>query len=432
MDYTLWDAVTYYVPGISNKEDLVNLILRLVKADSDKEGKEFVEKTLYPIFNCENLSACDIAYTAFDIPRHFPSFNSKDISAVFSSSILTDFFAPNDSRRLDTDDIIMDFLYPNLFGIFALVAIGQKEPPENFRTLADLKENYSINKDIDTGLKIKPASLPDELRNLFAIERKSENSNSPYKIGTKFPDLLYAILKNVNISPLSKIKKTSNSLVYSKEFYDNCIQGIDRDKQRLEYRFAKFYLFERIFRLHTKFSLVFYENYPEANPVLSPKFLRDFFFHSPLVIFPGATLRSLYIGAKETLHFLMQLSAHWFPCILLILRCYAESQRITTLDDICKFFFPAPVEALCFQEYFRSPLKGNPSYKEFFPEDTERAKRKLRDTFSGRWEDFQPDPTYSAESYTPQLLDDVASMLYQGYSDLSDSEAAKSILLTLS
>lgn len=327
--------------------------------------------------------------------------------------------------------------------MLSLEAVGQRVAPDAFLNLANFKEEYGPKWKDPSEQTIKPALLPGGLRNLFVVERESESANSPYKIGTKFPELLYAILRKLSISPLSKKGKTSSSLAYSREFYDECIDAISKsetDGAWSKHSFTEFYLFERLFRLNAKFTLACYEYNLEGERTLSPEFLRELFFHSPLVIFPPkllgifcgkATEYSVQKTATQFLHFLIQLSAYWFPCILLTLRRYMQDNEIQSFCDVCKFFFPDSKSFEIFQKTYTPNLKKLPSYELFFPKEG-YAQRGARDTFSKRWSEFRPCPSYCAEAYTPWLIDDWTSILHHSYQDPIDSAAAKDILCTLS
>lgn len=463
MEYKIWDAVihNYNTP---KAEDIVHF----VGADSDK-GKKLVEgilffildsygergiklgaepdkekelaKTVSLLHQCaSNLSAMDIMKIVCPILLAFPSFIPHTASSLISAGMMLANNDIIDNNPLE-NGIIYEILFSNLFGVLSLEAIGQKIEPDSFLNLNQLKAKCVPENEKFLEQDIQPILLPEELRKLFVIERKSEKLNSPYQIGTQFPELLYAILKNIRTSPLSENPKTSNSIQSLKEFYDNCIRAISPNGVWSERGFAVFYLYERIFRLNAKFSLACLEYDLKGEFVLSPELLRDFFFHSPLVIFPQNIITLFYSGsreqgysvqllAKQFLHLLIQLSAYWFPFALSIIRAYMWDCKIQSFEDICKFFFPESNSFLNFQKKYNQSLEKLPSYKKFFPEEG-IAERRARESFSKRWSIFRPHPSYCTEAYAPWLIDDWRSMLYHDYQYLSDSEAAKDILLTL-
>lgn len=463
MEHTIWDAVihNYNTPKV---EDLAHF----VRADSEK-GKNLIESILFFLLSpykengirfstsgdpnklkeyeqafsyllqcAPNLSAMDIVKIVCPILLAFPLFTlDTDASSISGGMLVADKDIVENNPL--ANGVIYEILYPNLFSVLLLEIIGQKTIPDDFLTLAEFKRKYGTKEMSPLERDIKPTKLPVEFRNLFAVDRKSDNASSPYQIGTQFPELLYAILENINISPLSKKSKTSNSLSYSKAFYDKCIETISPKENWSEQDFAEFYLFERIFRLNTKFSLACFEYDLKDEPVLSPDLLRDFFFHSPLVIFPPKFLGLFYEKrakhstqrvAKQFLHFLIQLSAYWFPYILSIMREYMQENNIKSFRSICEFFFPEPNLFEEFQKNYTPNLEGLPSYERLFPKK-ECAARRARDTFLKRWSSFRPYPLYCAEAYVPLPLEAWRNMLYRCYKDLPDSEAAKSILLTL-
>lgn len=407
-------------------------------SNSDK-AKERVEIFHFLKQDSSNLFALDIMNIFCPVLLAFPSFTMYPETSCISSGMLIAGEDIIDNNPLE-DGLVYEILYPNLFSVLLLEAIGQRTGPDAFLTLAKLKSIYGGNDEaLSPEQKIKPFLLPEGLRELFAIERKSGRKNSPYQIGTNFPELLYGILKKISTSPLREGLKTANSLSYLKSFYDECVKAISPTEVWSERSFAEFYLFERIFRLNAKFTLASFDCDSKGEYTLSPELLRDFFFHSPLAIFPSGFLGLFYTKtiehpvrqvAKQSLHFLIQLSAYWFPCILSVMRTYMQDHEIRSPNDICKFFFPEPDRFESFRKDIAQALETPSSYKRLFPEDS-YAERRVRDDFSEKWSIFRPSPSYCAEAYAPLLLSDWKDILYQNYPDLVDSETAKSIFFTI-
>lgn len=354
--------------------------------------------------------------------------------------------------------IVYDILRPNLYCVLALEALGHDtESPKNLSTIVD-----GFDVEFTRVSRSLSQVFPDTLRELFRIRKKTTEKNSPYEISTSFPELLVAVLNHAQISPLSTDRSTVNSIIYSKQFYDACIEAVAPNGVWSGRSFAEYYLFERIFRLNTKFTLFWAEYNAETGmDALSPRILADFFLHSPLVLFPqispptqqkkssqanGKLLHLFYESSPDSgahvhptrfLHFLIQLSSFWFPQVLGILRTYMKSRKITSFDDVDRFFFPVASKSDDFSS-FRE--KYVPTTKEFSSYEKGTSKngksgfklpRASIDCYSKRWYRFALPSLIPVEALVPQSLDNWKRKLSSTYPELQDHYAITEIQQTL-
>lgn len=302
---------------------------------------------------------------------------------------------------LDRDTVILDTLKSNLYCILLLEAMGQTSPDESASTLTELIWETSL--DYAELSKTLSTNFPDILKELFAIEEKRQPSD-PYKISTRYPELFLAELQHWRTAPLTGENSTAASYKYNMKFYQGCMGAIAPNGIWTKNSFAQYYLFERFFRLNAK-HILFWGEYdcPDKEASVSPAFLADCLFQSPLVLFPHEVLPKLLYEKWEdiplherqayTLNLPILLSARWFFVILSILRNYMCKHNIVSPEDVHTFFFPEP------DDFSKFVMSVKPISK--IKMDEVINNRKLQNTYSQRWSAFVP--AEPASLYHPHL-----------------------------
>lgn len=354
----------------------------------------------------KRLSAMTIIEHTCEALSDFPKFTSAAASDLSAGMLVN---GGNDNPK-ETGQILCGILFANLYCILALEAIGQNKPNNKSSTLTDIIRN-DANIDLPAASRLLSKEFPPALKELFAVHKLNGKKSFPYQIGTQFSKLFCAVLTNYRISPASSVERTANSLLSSVKFYNKCIQAIAPENEWSSRSFAEYFLFERIFRLNTKSTLC-YEEFRTKKLVLSPKLLGDFFFHSPLVIFPKGNLLNLFYEGEtdsesykksvQFLHFLIQLSSDWFPQALGVLRTYMKKNSIQSFDEVNQFFFPWFRNFSDFQKMY-IPYLDIPNRNEKASSPIPRA---LIENYSKGWCAFAPDSGYCAKSFVPYSLED--------------------------
>lgn len=252
-------------------------------------------------------------------------------------------------------------------------------------------------------------------------------------IHTPYRRLFAAGLDRIDISPLSSTESTAFSCTQNKTFYDTCINAIDMNIDNILDSMADYYLFERFFRLNTKFQLFWGEYQSEiGKSALSPALLGDFFYSSPLVLFPDRMLPNLvyeqkdglspYMPCAQFLHFLIQLSSYWFPIVLYILRLYMGTHEIKGPDGVKSFFSGyADFPSLLVRVMPKCELES----------DFIRGNRGIKEDYANRWKYFSPDKSHYRESLTPLTLEDWSLKKYSETYTVEDCIALRDIQETL-
>ncbi len=450
MENSLWEIITCHTPIIENA-------LNLVEPGSDEARKLGEWGELFEIPKDKGLSAMAIMQYVCNILLEFPQFELGPASDT-SAGMLMKY---NDDEFPLENGIVYEILYPNLYCVLALDAIGQRCPAEPPKTLTAL-----LGLSCDEKTKLIEASrflskyFPEELKNLFRVVKSNgANKNPPYEINTQFPALLSAILKHARTSPLSAKESTANSIILSKRFYDTCIDAIAPNGIWSKRSFAEYYLFERVFRLNAKFTLFWaeYNTSQKNKTALSPKILSDFFFHSPLVLFPqiaqhrkpslgkGKLLflfynqHADYKKQTEFLHFLIQLSSYWFPIVLSILRDYMKYHNITSFSDVERFFFPEnqnEIEFSSFQQTYTPattefPDGGSEQESPGNRQTKRKLPRPLTDAYSQNWSAFRPCFDHHSKAFAPKSLADWRDEAIPEHATAADHYAMNEIKQTL-
>lgn len=374
MEYNLWNILVGYT---YSQYEIDTVAAELY--DSEISAKSRNQRdTLTAMLNSKDTTAIALVEYIYEILWDTQMFELDDAS-ILSGGMLT----RESSGDLRSKDILSSILIPNLYCVLLLEANGQWNTAEKI-SLRSLREQHPFDSDGKTASYVELCrtlenDFPDILRSLFD---KSAASSGEYNVCTQYPKLFLAIASAFKKSPIAPNEKTATSLVSNAAFYDLCMSviapdnnwfGADKSGQPL----IEYYLFERLFRLNTKFKLfqADYEARMSAD-VLSPVLLADFFFSSPLVFFPKNMLTSLLYSktaedqydikeATSFLHFLIQLSSFWFPVILSFLRIYMRKFNITTRQSVQSFLFqnPADFETIIECGPFTSGFSKNTLYR---------------------------------------------------------------------
>ena len=283
---------------------------------------------------------------------------------------------------LDCDETILDLLKSNLYCVLLLEAMGQTPPDETTSTLTDLIGGIPI--DYIELSKALSTSFPEILEELFVIKEKSQASD-PYQISTRYPELFLAELQHSRKSPWSDADSTVTSYKYNMKFYQGCISAIAPNDRWTKESFAQYYLFERFFRLNAKHTLFWGEYHCADRPSVSPSFLADCLFQSPLVLFPHEMLPKLlyekwgnipiHERQAHVLRLPILISYRWFFVILEILRSYMHKHSIVSPDDVQRFFFPES------DDFSKFVISAKPKVRL----DDVTKDSTLQKTYSNRW-----------------------------------------------
>lgn len=289
---------------------------------------------------------------------------------------------------LNRDETILDLLKSNLYCVLLLEAMGQTLPDETSSTLTALIQETPL--DYWELSKALSMSFPEILEELFVIKEKSQTSD-PYQISTRYPELLLAELQHSRKSPWSDVDSTVASYKYNMKFYQGCISAIAPNDRWTKESFAQYYLFERFFRLNAKHTLFWGEYHcTDKGPSVSPSFLADCLFQSPLVLFPHEMLpkllyekwgdKPIYERQARVLCFTALISCRWFFVTLEILRNHMRKHDIVSPEDVHEFFFPGSDDFSKFVKLARPRVKL----------DDVTTDSALQKTYSNRWSAFIP------------------------------------------
>ncbi len=355
-------------------------------------------------FNLPKLSVWDII-TCVDKPREeyesdkffqlciaplSKSANASEIIEHMSSIIL-------EKRHLDEignlsfdgESFARSTLKVNLYCVLLLEAMRQTLPdvkPKILNEFIDdrikrLEDSSTGHTDYEEISRMLSKRFPAILKELFAISKKE--SDGKYQIRTRYPELLFPMLRFCRNMPLVDSERSSYSFERGSIFYKECIHSISQCDHP-EVSLAEYYLFERLFRLNAKISL-FKAEYSclEKKESLSPRLLANCLFPLPLVLFPENNLTDLLYGdwseAGESiipktsqeissrqslvLSFLIRLSFN-FRDTLYILRKILNERNYHSPEEITSFFFPGGNDEV--KEYIESvrpeetPTLGEP------------------------------------------------------------------------
>ena len=372
-------------------------IVERISHEGSMPATHIIEKTfdLLLEYSC-NSSQCVGAHYSSDHEElyaealNLPGFNSEPGSAALMSEGML--------VQECCSDVICDILKPNLYCVLLMERIGKAVPGPI--SLNRLKDKYYQSLDDTQRVKSLPKLFNDEWKSLFVIEQK--NKGAPYQIGTPYLELLSAMIQNYRISPLSKTK-SRYSFQYNKEFYEACVNSIDKNTQTDPHmRIAQHYLLERIFRFNTKHTLFgrySSEGHCSKGESISPGLFADFFLSSPLVFFPKRMLASLFCESYEKqvqiLHLFIQLSSICFWLVLGILRDYIHIQNIT-LENLDKFFF-SPEEFSTFQ---KECILTRINWSE------PKMSRKKIECYTSEWCTFTPPSEHYMKMLFPKAIDE--------------------------
>lgn len=418
MDSNIFDRL------ISNSRNniypkICKTIVEHISHEANMSATHIIEKAfdLLPASCQTSTKYSDIDYPWDDLDfleevYNLPGFNPGPGSASLTSEGM---LASNHAI-----DVVCDILKPNLYCALLMEMIGKTVPVPI--SLNKLKDKYYQSLDDTQQVKTLPKLFNDEWKSLFSIEQK--NKGAPYQIGTPYQELLSVMIQDYQISPLSKTK-SRYSFQYNKEFYEACVNSIDKNTQKNSHmRIAQHYLLERIFRFNTKHTLFSSKKHCSKGNRISPGLLADFFLSSPLVFFPKRMLASLFCESYEkqiqTLHFFIQLSSIRFWLILGILRDYIHIQDIT-LESLDNFFFSAE-ELSTFQ---KDCILTKINWSE--PKMT----RKEIECYASKWCAFTPPCEHYMKMLFPQSIDEWREKFYPQTYSIDDCNALRAIQITL-
>lgn len=420
-----------YGPYLAEEE--INTIF----TDNAAENQCIIEEIVYhllqnfqELLNTKGLSARKVIDACCNLLLDFPQCDNKDVSVLSNGTLVR---SGSSITSLETGHIY-DILEANLYCVLLLEAKGQRLPNNesyNLTHTADIAESFGLEVNYSRLSRLLSSNtFPAILKELFAVE---QNGKEPYSIHTPYCRLLAAELDRINISPLSSSESAAYSCIQNKTFYDICINAINISSDNVLDSIADYYLFERFFRLNTKFQLFWKEYQLEIDEsTLSPALLGDFFYSSPLVLFPDRMLSSLiyaqtdslpaYMPGAQFLHFLIQLSSYWFPIVLYILRHYMGIHAIKSPDDV-KSFFSGSTEFSALWEIVIPKCE--------LEVDIIKGNRRIKDDYAKRWKCFSPDKSHYLESLTPLTLEEWCFKKYSKTYTVEDCIALREIQETL-
>lgn len=182
----------------------------------------------------------------------------------------------------------------NLYCVLLLEAMGQTCPNAKSRTLAEFiddrlkclkvedEDTLLSNSGYDEISRMLSKRFPGILKELFAI--RQEKPRKPYQIQTRYPDLLFPMLRFCRSMPLADSTRTSHSFEHNSNFYKECIRSISQNGWNID-ALVQYYMFERLFRLNAKTTL--FEGEFDRNQKgrsVSPRLLANCLFLLPLVV----------------------------------------------------------------------------------------------------------------------------------------------------
>jgi hypothetical protein len=281
----------------------------------------------------------------------------------------------------------------------------------NLITLTDFVKNESNKLKAETADYINysefsralSGEFPSVLKELFLIEEKK--GNKPYQIKTQYPDLLFAMLHSWRNMPFLDKGRASNTFECNTKFYRECIHLISLNGWNTN-SVLQYYLFERLFRLHTKVALFNSEQQcKEKKHSVSPGFLADYFFPSPFGLLPWCALsyllyqkwrdteENLEIEERQTrtLCYLARLSHHFYY-ILGLIRQIMQERKLQSPEEITTFFFPEGKDE---EDKFANMVRP----KDYLVLANQGKSQTIR-KYNEKWRDFVPvKPVTKIESH---------------------------------
>lgn len=355
----------------------------------------------------------------------YPGFqvhSSNDVT-LLSEGML----APCEEEKfLDKNGVIFDILIPNLYCTLLLMAKGQKVSEKDAKALNKLHNDESRIYDPEISKYYKRlAKFPTMLNSLFCVEQNSggNNKSTPYQIRTSYPKLFLAVVNNFQQSPLEH----TESWAMNRNFLERCLDAIAPTQEWTLNSYESYYLLERLFRIKAKTQLCYgscklSKEKQQEPKTISPLFLADYFYSSPLVFFPERFLESIFcptnVSAEllllenaKTLHFLIQISSYWFPFILTLMDTYLGEHELTTYDAISKYLFPKSEDI---QPVFRH---WSPDIKFPGADCDKKFIRRFQDMYARKWREFGAPIDNYMEYLRPKRIEDwVQSALSNRYS----------------
>ena len=433
----MWEAIIGN-PALDETDKATSDILK----DLEQRQKEIeypvdaeISSRMLKMLNSDITTARDLIAESCKFLSCYPRFLSGE-TALLSIPMLVE---GKGSSPNQTCQVLINILLPNLYSILLLEADIRQQDMKEPMTFSD----FVLNKDtqsIDFSSMYRTlasSAFSPELKKLLGVQSRA--GKEQYQIRTNFPNLLLGLTKYLNISPLSENVKTANSYIYNIKFYKGCFSQIAPKGLWTEKSFEEYYILERIFRIETKlhlFDILKKESIEKSSDIsFSHKLLSDFFFSSPLAILPKTLYSTLLkngydrirsedekICIPQSLHFLIQLSAVWFPSILRIMRTYMVLHDVRKYQDVKDFLFSGP-------DYFKSFSDTHMPMTD--KRNTKLDTRALKEEYSNEWSDFTPLGGYCSESMEWSSLQSWATRRCPDSYSLAEQYALKQIQDTL-